>query len=343
MEVIEALWRQDIDMGVTRENAFLGKTELELEKPKSVDSSDKLPHNGWQYSIDCETGEHLRIAPQEQTPELVPVASNQASPVPDGSLSFEDCLSLLDGFNPEADLPNSRPVPQLVDAVEIEQRWQDLASISELQLTPAVPGESTNVTSQNDLQNATWNTSLITDELDVFAYNATTNGNVNLQNATSPQLSLFNNISQPMSDNQLLTIDTGDNQIFSTSNDTLMNTSTDLFSPIHRLSNMSISAVPSPASSENSSVNLTMLMLEQQTLEMPSTPEGRLVISPTPQNNSLLLELLNSRDGMADNNEMDSDMQELDNMLNVLESMDGEDGSKYTKFLPGSTRSRWLC
>ncbi|PIK50457.1 putative nuclear factor, erythroid derived 2 isoform X1 [Apostichopus japonicus] len=191
-DLIEALWRQDIDMGITREDSFPTKGEMELEKTKPV--QEKAPHSDWQYNIDCETGEQLPIPRTGPPTESTQVPSQDVT-VPDSrGLSFEDCLNLLDSFNPQVEDPSSSVVPPLVDAVEIEQRWQDLASISELQMSPLLAGNNSVDAAPSRFPNATWNSS-IADEQNVFAFNATTNGNVNLQNATSPRCHLFNSTS----------------------------------------------------------------------------------------------------------------------------------------------------
>lgn len=328
-DLIEALWRQDIDMGITREDSFPTKGEMELEKTKPV--QEKAPHSDWQYNIDCETGEQLPIPRTGPPTESTQVVPSQDVTVPDSrGLSFEDCLNLLDSFNPQVEDPSSSVVPPLVDAVEIEQRWQDLASISELQMSPLLVGNNSVDAAPSRFPNATWNSSIPADEQNVFAFNATTNGNVNLQNATSPQMSLFNSTSQQMETSRLLAVDIQDSELFSGVNDTQMNTtsSAELFSPISSFNNMSISAVPpSPASSQGSSVNLTMMMLDQQEMEQENSTVSP-VPTTAPQNPSLLLDLLNSTKSTINETEMDSDMHELDSMITMLaSSINGEDGS----------------
>lgn len=328
MDLIEALWRQDIDMGITREDTFPFKSEIELEKTKAIE--EKTPQGNWQYNIDCETGEQLPVAPQPTNPTLS--APTQMSTLQDSSLSFEDCLNLLDDFNPQVENPTPRVVPPLVDADEIEQRWQDLASISELQIDSMLSGGNSNSveSTESRFPNTTWNNSMPSDEQNVFAFNATTNGNVNLQNATSPQLSLFNSTTQQMTNDRLLTVDIQDTQLFSAVNETQMNnTSPDLFSPISSFNNMSISGVPpSPLSSQGSSVNLTTLMAEQQRMQQENGTASPAPSAPS-QSGSLLLELLNSTESNIDD---DTEMQEMNNMIDMLASINEEDGSKYYKF-----------
>ncbi|CAH2301851.1 nuclear factor erythroid 2-related factor 1 [Pelobates cultripes] len=140
IDLIDILWRQDIDLGVGREDF--------LQHDKRNDDMWESPQDDLQVDIldptiqvDGETGENVRH--QDQT-----------------ALSLEECLSLLDvnfpfGDPPEfsdptpSDLlvPDSGPVastqsdellspflPAMESPLDLEEQWQDLMSLMDMQV-----------------------------------------------------------------------------------------------------------------------------------------------------------------------------------------------------------------
>ncbi|XP_071788241.1 endoplasmic reticulum membrane sensor NFE2L1-like isoform X2 [Asterias amurensis] len=281
MDLIETLWRQDIDMGISRDESYALKEELLLEKGEHPDKL-KSQQSTWEhfgYNIDGETGEYvpnppgMNIVPQQTSPPTLPQVPVQ----PDGNISLEDCLQLLeDEYLPTATTPvdeQYQPPHHSLSPREQEQRWQDLASIpeltSQLQELPGMPYQGmvdVNITqTQNNTQNA-------------FAINATTNGNVNLQNAT---------VTTPRN---IVPIDPQRLNEFPPP--------PEVFSPLSNFADLSLSS-GSPTGLINGtqqSLNLSSFLLPEQQLRLPAPAlETPLPIpTETPDNSSLLMELLSS-------------------------------------------------
>ncbi|XP_013384291.1 transcription factor NF-E2 45 kDa subunit isoform X2 [Lingula anatina] len=122
MDLIDILWRQDLDMGVARE-MFDPNQRLELEKEREVElqkqqqkereldeetvKQEKEEKDAWEdltnYIIDGETGELLPLPPAEQTessgPSTTETQTNENTT--ETPLFLEDAMSLLqnDGTN----------------------------------------------------------------------------------------------------------------------------------------------------------------------------------------------------------------------------------------------------
>ncbi|XP_051022106.1 nuclear factor erythroid 2-related factor 2 isoform X2 [Acomys russatus] len=173
MDLIDILWRQDIDLGVSREvfDFSQRQKDCELEKQKKLEKErqeqlQKEQEKAFfaQLQLDEETGEFLPIqsAQHIQTDTSGSASYSQVAyiPKPD-ALYFEDCMQLLaetfpfvDDHEPLAlDIPShvERPVfsaPAQAQSVsgsleamtdlssieqDVEQVWQELLSIPELQ------------------------------------------------------------------------------------------------------------------------------------------------------------------------------------------------------------------
>ncbi|XP_002737120.1 endoplasmic reticulum membrane sensor NFE2L1-like isoform X2 [Saccoglossus kowalevskii] len=199
MDLIDVLWKQDIDMGVCREIYDGTYRQKELEKEKQLElaklKEEKSPSigdewSGLEYGVDSETGEYYLI-PHVHEPTSEPEATAADIPLDPDAIDYnlDECIQMLREHalqqnGPQAvddeGLPLSVGItsPQILPAEDnatAEQQWQDLASLTELQLgLPPLPPQN-----------------------DTYAVNATTNGNVNLQNASmSPEL---NNLTDFMS------------------------------------------------------------------------------------------------------------------------------------------------
>ncbi|XP_038076797.1 nuclear factor erythroid 2-related factor 2-like isoform X2 [Patiria miniata] len=306
MDLIEALWRQDIDMGISRDESYSFKEDLLLEKGEHPDKL-KSQQQSWDhfgYNIDGETGEYVPNPPglevvQPQTPQpTLPQVPVQ----PDGNISLEDCLQLLeDEYLPAVSQPDGEQYQapqQPLSPLEQEQRWQDLASIPELthQLheLPHLPYQATvdmNITQPLNTQ-------------DAFAINATTNGNVNLQNAT---LSVNRN---------MLPIEPQRLDEFAPP--------PEVFSPLSNFANLSLSsASPTGLINGQQNLNFSSFLLPEQPLH--PAMESPLPINATDNqdNSSLLMELLNTSNvEEVDPMELDFDAQ----IHNVMQSF-GENNS----------------
>ncbi|NXW76354.1 NF2L1 protein, partial [Hirundo rustica] len=155
IDLIDILWRQDIDLGAGREIFDYGHRQKESEVDKEL-SDGRERGDSWRSAgnevldriplVDGETGESF--------PAQVPGAEDQTA------LSLEECLRLLEATFPFGDAPEfpaadvsalseavpgqSRAAggspgllsPLLADAespFDLEQQWQDLMSIMEMQ------------------------------------------------------------------------------------------------------------------------------------------------------------------------------------------------------------------
>ncbi|XP_006866737.1 PREDICTED: nuclear factor erythroid 2-related factor 2 isoform X2 [Chrysochloris asiatica] len=107
MDLIDILWRQDIDLGVSREvfDFSLRRKEFELEKQKKLEKErqeqlQKEQEKAFfaQLQLDEETGEFLPIQPAQHIPSETSGSANFSKvahiPKPD-ALYFDDCMQLL--------------------------------------------------------------------------------------------------------------------------------------------------------------------------------------------------------------------------------------------------------
>ncbi|KAF6115255.1 nuclear factor, erythroid 2 like 2 [Phyllostomus discolor] len=107
MDLIDILWRQDIDLGVSREvfDFSQRRKEHELEKQKKLEKErqeqlQKEQEKAFfaQLQLDEETGEFLPIQPAQHIPSETsgPANYSQAAHIPKpDALCFDDCMQLL--------------------------------------------------------------------------------------------------------------------------------------------------------------------------------------------------------------------------------------------------------
>ncbi|XP_041120394.1 nuclear factor erythroid 2-related factor 2-like [Polyodon spathula] len=181
MDLIDILWRQDIDLGAGREvfDYSHRQKEYELEKQKKLEKErqEQLQKEEEkallaQLQLDEETGEFVPRLAQHIKPEASPVPREASQHVviseEDGAaLSFDECMQLLaesfplvediavspaaleplvpdpTGSSPVLMAPHqpqqaqasllTSPLPDHKSAQDIEQAWQELLSIPELQ------------------------------------------------------------------------------------------------------------------------------------------------------------------------------------------------------------------
>nr|XP_033800605.1 nuclear factor erythroid 2-related factor 2 isoform X2 [Geotrypetes seraphini] len=165
MDLIDILWRQDIDLGAGREvfDYSQRQREYELEKQKKLEKErleqlQKEQEKAFlaQLQLDEETGEFVPIQPAQHIESEATRISNSSLEnnnllEQDGeALSFDECIQLLEetfpyGADDENDCsPDLIPVvttasephttvtdPDRVD--DLEQTWEELLSIPELQ------------------------------------------------------------------------------------------------------------------------------------------------------------------------------------------------------------------
>ncbi|XP_051786599.1 nuclear factor erythroid 2-related factor 2a [Erpetoichthys calabaricus] len=173
MDLIDILWRQDIDLGAGREvfDYIHRQKECELEKQKKLEEErqeqvQQEKEKAWlsQLHLDEETGEFVPRPAPPSKPESPPLSSEQNVPNAEEVLSFDMCMQLLAETFPLVDevqvasqppapeptedsqvLLAPLPPPQTQDPVlmspfldskseqDMEQAWQELLSIPELQ------------------------------------------------------------------------------------------------------------------------------------------------------------------------------------------------------------------
>ncbi|XP_062908171.1 nuclear factor erythroid 2-related factor 2a [Mobula hypostoma] len=182
LDLIDILWRQDIDLGVVREDFDYNyrQKEYELEKQKKLEKEkqDQLQKEQEkallaQLQLDEETGEFVAIRPAKQSENKIPGEISEPAQITktverdDGALSFDECMQLLAESFPFVDdieshtvpLEPSIPVPAQTSSPsmapyqaqqaapsnlstttpepnsleDLEQTWQELLSIPELQ------------------------------------------------------------------------------------------------------------------------------------------------------------------------------------------------------------------
>ncbi|NXQ30795.1 NF2L1 protein, partial [Alaudala cheleensis] len=155
IDLIDILWRQDIDLGAGREIFDYGHRQKESEVDKEL-SDGRERGDSWR-SAGNEALDRIPLVdgePGDSFPAQVPGAEDQTA------LSLEECLRLLEAtfpFGDNSEFPAS-DVPALSEAVpgqsrapgsspsllspllaetespfDLEQQWQDLMSIMEMQ------------------------------------------------------------------------------------------------------------------------------------------------------------------------------------------------------------------
>ncbi|XP_008435652.1 endoplasmic reticulum membrane sensor NFE2L1b isoform X2 [Poecilia reticulata] len=148
IDLIDILWRQDIDLGAGREVFSYSnrQKDTEEEKPNPQDSKDvNDEQESWRNGINLQGSQPVDGETGESIPEQPPVLGSQTS------LSLQECLRLLEAtfpFGEEAeeasisneDVPSTSQglalAPQMPAAepqLDLEQQWQDIMAIMELQ------------------------------------------------------------------------------------------------------------------------------------------------------------------------------------------------------------------
>ncbi|XP_072435241.1 nuclear factor erythroid 2-related factor 2a isoform X1 [Chiloscyllium punctatum] len=180
IDLIDILWRQDIDLGVVREDFDYNyrQKECELEKQKKLEKEkqEQLQKEQEkallaQLQLDEETGEFVAFRPAKHSKAEIPGRITEPTQTvktaqrDDGALSFDECMQLLAESFPFVDdieshpvaleppvpaqtspqpmspqqpqqgttaiLPSTAPEPNPLE--DLEQTWQELLSIPELQ------------------------------------------------------------------------------------------------------------------------------------------------------------------------------------------------------------------
>ncbi|XP_007572523.1 endoplasmic reticulum membrane sensor NFE2L1b isoform X3 [Poecilia formosa] len=143
IDLIDILWRQDIDLGAGREVFSYSnrQKDTEEEKPSPQDSKDANDEQeSWRNGInlqgsqpvDGETGESI---PEQECLRLLeatfPFGEEAEFPVPVGnqeaSISNEEVPSTSQGLALAPQMPPAEP------QLDLEQQWQDIMAIMELQ------------------------------------------------------------------------------------------------------------------------------------------------------------------------------------------------------------------
>ncbi|XP_014884586.1 endoplasmic reticulum membrane sensor NFE2L1b isoform X2 [Poecilia latipinna] len=148
IDLIDILWRQDIDLGAGREVFSYSnrQKDTEEEKPSPQDSKDANDEQeSWRNGINLQGSQPVDGETGESIPEQPPVLGSQTS------LSLQECLRLLEATFPfgeeaeEASISNEEVpstsqglalAPQMPPAepqLDLEQQWQDIMAIMELQ------------------------------------------------------------------------------------------------------------------------------------------------------------------------------------------------------------------
>uniref|UniRef100_A0A8D3AB20 Endoplasmic reticulum membrane sensor NFE2L1 n=1 Tax=Scophthalmus maximus TaxID=52904 RepID=A0A8D3AB20_SCOMX len=156
IDLIDILWRQDIDLGAGREvfNYSNRQKESEEEKPSPPESKDTdEEQESWRNGVNLQEAQPVDGETGESIPEQLPGLGSQTS------LSLQECLRLLEAtfpFGEESEFPapvvapeiaaSTDEVPSTSQAVplapqlppaepqlDLEQQWQDIMAIMELQ------------------------------------------------------------------------------------------------------------------------------------------------------------------------------------------------------------------
>ncbi|XP_077405890.1 endoplasmic reticulum membrane sensor NFE2L1b isoform X2 [Vanacampus margaritifer] len=149
IDLIDILWRQDIDLGAGREvfNYSSRQKDNEEDKPRpaqeSKDNNEEQQRESWRNDVNLQTLRTVDIETGESIPQQ-PAAGSQTS------LSLQECLRLLEatfpfGEDPEFPTPAAPPevaapgaeAPStsqgLAPQLDLEQQWQDIMAVMELQ------------------------------------------------------------------------------------------------------------------------------------------------------------------------------------------------------------------
>ncbi|KAM6898412.1 endoplasmic reticulum membrane sensor NFE2L1b isoform 2-T2 [Lycodopsis pacificus] len=134
IDLIDILWRQDIDLGAGREvfNYSNRQKESEEEKPNPHENKDgNEEQESWRNGVNLQDAQPVDGETGESIPEQLPGLGSQTS------LSLQECLRLLEAtfpFGEESEgLPLAPQLPPAEPQLDLEQQWQDIMAIMELQ------------------------------------------------------------------------------------------------------------------------------------------------------------------------------------------------------------------
>ncbi|XP_068438619.1 endoplasmic reticulum membrane sensor NFE2L1b [Clinocottus analis] len=152
IDLIDILWRQDVDLGAGREvfNYSNRQKESEEEKPQKPRESKEgnEERESWRNGVNLQGAQPVDGETGESIPEQLPGLGSQTS------LSLQECLRLLEAtfpFGEESEFPapvvapdtvtneevpstsQGLPVPAAEPQLDLEQQWQDIMAIMELQ------------------------------------------------------------------------------------------------------------------------------------------------------------------------------------------------------------------
>ncbi|XP_020505459.2 endoplasmic reticulum membrane sensor NFE2L1b isoform X1 [Labrus bergylta] len=171
IDLIDILWRQDIDLGAGREVFNYSNRQKENEeeqKPNPHESKDgNEEQESWRNGVNLQGVQPVDGETGESIPEQLPGIGSQTS------LSLQECLRLLEAtfpFGEESEFPapvvnreivsNEAPstsqglplaplLPSAEPQLDLEQQWQDIMAIMELQAmevnNTSVPTNSSSV------------------------------------------------------------------------------------------------------------------------------------------------------------------------------------------------------
>ncbi|XP_068161708.1 endoplasmic reticulum membrane sensor NFE2L1b isoform X2 [Antennarius striatus] len=188
IDLIDILWRQDIDLGAGREVFNYSNRQKESEEKPSLcehkDGNDE--QESWRNGVNSQEAQPVDGETGESIPEQLPGIGSQTS------LSLQECLRLLEAtfpFGEESEgLPLAPQPPQAEPQLDLEQQWQDIMAVMELQ------GMDVNNTSLNSDSSSVDGTSGTTESNALGNYELATgatpvNQDVSLHQASLPSCS----------------------------------------------------------------------------------------------------------------------------------------------------------
>ncbi|XP_060795883.1 endoplasmic reticulum membrane sensor NFE2L1b [Neoarius graeffei] len=176
IDLIDILWRQDIDLGAGREvfNYSSRHKDGETDKPNEANEEAGVREEDWRNGINLQEGQGITLVDGE-TGESIP--EQLSSLGTQTSMSLQECLRLLEAtfpFGEESEFQATEAAPQLRGPAEnvpstsqglslpaslpqsdapldLEQQWQDIMAIMELQdMDVNNMTENTNLTNLNN-------------------------------------------------------------------------------------------------------------------------------------------------------------------------------------------------
>ncbi|KAI5623272.1 nuclear factor erythroid 2-related factor 1, partial [Silurus asotus] len=214
IDLIDILWRQDIDLGAGREvfNYSSRQKDGEADKPNETNEEAGVREEDWRNGINLQEGQGITLVDGEtgeSIPEELPSLGTQTS------MSLQECLRLLEAtfpFGEESEFQGTEAAPQLSEPAEnvpstsqglslsaplpqsdapldLEQQWQDIMAIMELQEM-----EVNNTPENGNLNNNTNDTPANASELGTMssfgvAQSSLINQDVSLHQASLPSCS----------------------------------------------------------------------------------------------------------------------------------------------------------